>query len=455
MGKTLSGFFEAPTHSPGTEIDFYALSQAIWRQKRLVMVVALVGCVLSLGYAFLTTPVYQVSSVLRPAAVNELDALNRSEIYSLPPNAALSRVAVSLGSYETQLNFFRDNEELFSRYIKPGRSLEQNFRAFNKDSAAFDLQDVNQVDEFRRLIELKFDYVEGVDGAAVLNKFVAYAIDVERQKITADLNVLIKNRLSEINGKIDFARATYQLDKGAKIAVLRESDNLKRARLQDELKALRLQLKILRGDRASQLNEAIAIARSLGIKKPSTPSSLTDSDLSSGANIIRTEVSSQQAPLYFLGTDALEAELSTLQKRTSDDFEGGRIAEIAKELQLLQANREIEVLNSRSNEDIFLRDVQASRAEAARLGSLGTDLSRVQLVSVDQRAMPSDSPIRPKRLLVVLFGTALGLILGLLLAFVRYQFSVLRARSYLHPATQVLDVQAPAGVSQRESARLG
>lgn len=48
----------------------------------------------------------------------------------------------------------------------------------------------------------------------------------------------------------------------------RESDSLKRADLQDELKALRQQLKTKRMNRIAQLEESIGIARSLGIIKP-------------------------------------------------------------------------------------------------------------------------------------------------------------------------------------------
>ncbi len=454
MDTTLSGYFDVPVQPAGSDIDIYASFQGILRQKRLIAVIASVVTACALGYALFATPIYQATSTLRPAAVNELDALNRTNIYNLPPGAALSKVAASLSAYEMRLNFFRDNEALFGNYIEPGRPLEENFEAFNKAVPAFEVIDTGTVEDFNRTVELKVSYPQGLDGVRILNGFVDYAIEVERQNIAADLNVLIKNRISEIKGKIDFARSTYQIEKETRVATLQEADNLKRARLQDELKALRLQLKILRGDRISQLNEAITIARSLGIRKPSSPSALADSGLSGAANVIRTEVNSQQAPLYFLGTDALEAELSTLQKRVNDDFTGGRIAEIAKELQLLQANREVEILRRRSNEDLFLRDVQGLRAEEARLSSLGTDYSRVQLVSVDQRAIPPDSPLKPKRLLVVMLGVVFGLVAGVLVAFIRYQFSVMKARSH-YLRSKILDVQVPASLSQGESVRIG
>ncbi|MCZ2996108.1 hypothetical protein NYY81_18935, partial [Acinetobacter baumannii] len=84
----------------------------------------------------------------------------------------------------------------------------------------------------------------GVDGVAILNGFVDYAIAAEREQVGADLQVIVNNRLSELKGKIDAARANYETEKESKIATLLEADRLNRARLQDELSALRLQMKM-------------------------------------------------------------------------------------------------------------------------------------------------------------------------------------------------------------------
>lgn len=441
----MSGFFEVPARSPGDDIDFWALFQSIWRQKLLICSIVLFTGAGAAAYALLSTPVYQASSILRPAAINELDALNRSEIYSLPPATALAKVTASLSSYEMRLSFFRKNQELFAQYIVPSRSLEQNFDEFNRNAIALDIPEPSKDSgDFGRSAILTLDYPKGVDGALILNKFVDYVISEERERISADMSVLVRNRLSEIDGKINSARASYQLDKEAKIASLTEADNLKRAKLQDELGALRLQLKLLRADRVALLNEALTVARSLGIKRPTTQSSIAVENVPQGANVIKTEVNNQQTPLYFMGSDALEAELGTLRTRKSDDFVTARISEIAKELQLLQVNREVEVLKKRLNDDLFLDNVQPLRAEAARLRGLSTDLSSVQLVSIDQRALPSEKPVKPRRAFIVLAGLLVGLGLGFLVAFSRYYLQSMRDRSLRLSKTHVLEAQDPA-----------
>lgn len=422
----MSSSFRIPTVAPSGETDVLLVFQKLWVQKKLVVQIASSVALLATAYAFWVTPEYQVSSVLRPAAINELDALNRSEVYKLPPIDALNKVGASLESYDTRLGFFRSHQNLFKEFERPGRTLEQSFEEFNRNSINLTSSDPKKQDAMSAFIKLELNYPKGVDGVAILNGLVEYALANERQQIAADLDVIVKNRLNELKGKLDSARSNYDNDKEAKIASLSESDTLRRAQLQDELKALRAQLKTQRNDRVAQLNEAIVIAKSLGIKKPSTPSALGDADRSGSSNVIRTEFNNQQIPLYFMGTEALEAERTVLLQRKSDDFTAERIAQIAKELQLLEFNREVEILNRRKNEDLFLSGVEPLRAEVARLRGLSLNMSNLKLVTIDRQALEPLRPIKPRKSLIILGGVIVGLFLGCAVAIARFRFDALK-----------------------------
>ncbi|CRM20198.1 LPS O-antigen length regulator [Pseudomonas sp. 31 R 17] len=401
-------------------MDLFELFNAIWRQKKLIVGSTVLAGILGAGYAFLAPKTFEVSSVLRPAAINELDALNRSEVYKLPPADALLKVGAQLDSYEARLGFFKDHEELFKAFKKPGQTLEQSFEDFNRNSVNLILPDPKKADSLSNYIRLELQYPTDVDGVKILNGFVDYAIAAERQQVGADLKVIVNNRLNELKGKIDAARANYDTDKESKIAKLLEADRLKRAQLEDELSALRLQMKMERTNRLAELAEAIGIAQSMGIRTPTTPSSMADATRTGSSQVMRTEVNNQKIPLYFMGTEALEAERASLQKRTSDDFTNPRIAEIGKELRLLDANREVEVLRKRGNEDIFLQDVEPLRAEIARLRGLNIDMSNLKLVTIDRRAQEPLSPVKPKKALVIALSLVGGLLLGLVIALVRH-----------------------------------
>lgn len=73
-----------------------------------------------------------------------------------------------------------------------------------------------------------------------------------------------------------------------------------------------------------------------------------------------------------MGEETLDVERQALLRRKFDDFSEGRVAQIAKQLQVLQSNRRIEMLSSLQNEGLFLEGlflegVESLRAEAARL----------------------------------------------------------------------------------------
>ncbi len=368
----------------------------------------------------LATRYYSVQSVLRPAAIKDLDELNHLGIYKLSPKQALAQVGAALDSYENRLAFFRNNQQLFADIAQPGRSLEQTFESFNDEAFKLLQPDPKKAEGTTPYIGLQLVYPEGLDGVQIVNGFVQYAIENVRKEVAEDLETLVGNRLSQLEKKIDAARANYEASKEIKIAKLTEADALKRAELNDELAALRQQLRTRRDNRINQLNEAIRIATSLGISKPTTPSSLGAPEITSQGSVIRTEVNNQRIPLYFMGSEALEAERNALLARRSDDFTEPRIAQIARELKLLEHNRQIEVLNSRENEDLFLKDLAGWREEAARLRALQFDTASLKLVSIDQQAVEPSAPIKPRKVMIVALALVLGGMLGLFVALVRH-----------------------------------
>jgi len=380
----------------------------------------LVTALMAFCYVLFAQQIYQTSSLLRPAAINELDALNRSQVYTLPAPDALLKVGLALESYENRLNFFRDHPDLFKPLLQPGRTLEQSFEVFNRDAITLVQPASNKDNSESSYLRLELTYPASLDGVAILNGFVDYAINKQREQISADLKVIISNRLRELDAQINAARSSYLSDKQGKIASFLEADTLQKARLEDELKALRLQLKIEREARIQQLDEAIAIAKSLGITRPTTPSAMADAAQGSSSRLVRTEITSQSIPLYFMGSQALQAERAALLKRTTDDFTDDRISQIRKNIQLLEVNRQVEMLGKRSNEDVFLKDIEPLRAEVVRLGRLNTDMSHLGLASIDRKAQVPTDPVKPKKALIVALAMVLGLLLGLAIATVRF-----------------------------------
>lgn len=404
--------------SANDEIDLVELFRALWRQKVLIAGIALLVTALAAIYAFTATPYFQTRTYLRPVPQSNLDQLNETGIYKLTPEEAINRVAGGLSSYDNRLEFFMNNQELFPNITKDGGSLEQAFAEFNDEAFEMLFPDPKRTDNRSAFVGLKLIYPQGVAGASVVNGFVAYVLDLERRAISDDVESLINNRLASLEKNIDAQRANYNASKEAKIAKLIEDAALKRAQLQDELSSLREELKTRRTNRIQQLSEAISIAESLGISKPTSPSGMSES-ARGGTQVIRTEVTNRETPLYFMGTEALTAERDALAARKSDDFVEPRIAEIQSELAMLENNREVEILKGRESEDLYLTNLAQLREEAARLKGIKLDTERLLLVRLDQPALDSSKPIKPKKAMILALGLVLGGMLGIFVALVR------------------------------------
>lgn len=412
---------QVPTVRPqNDEIDLGELIRALWERKKLIIGVAAVVTLLSVAYALLATKYYRTQSILRPVAMNVLDELNASGLYELTPEEALQRVGAGISSYEYRLEYFNANQELFGPdAMSDGQTAEQALNQIIEDLEIL-RPDPNRPDGGFSYVGLAYTYPWGVKGADIVNGLIQYVIQRERAALAEDVEVVIRNRLAKLEQRMAAERAAYQADKQAKIASLSEADALKRAQLEDELNSLRKELRTRRDNRIAQLNEAIVIAKSLGIEKPSTPSTLADSATVSGSgNVIRTEVNNQQIPLYFMGTEALEAERDALQKRRSDEFTEPRIAKIQADLRLLEQNREVELLRQRADEDVYIENYAKWSQEAAELKGLSLNLGTLRLVNVDRQAVYPQSSVKPKEPLIIALGMVFGLVLGVLAALIQ------------------------------------
>ena len=124
-------------------------------------------------------------------------------------------------------------------------------------------------------------------------------------------------------------------------------------------------------------------------------------------------------PLYFLGVNALSAEKTALEKRENDEFTSNRIIEINQQLKVLENNRQVELLNSRANEQLFLEDVSDIYSELSFLDGITINWKEVKLAKIDQLAIEPQSAVKPKKAILLLAGALIGLILGVFIALLR------------------------------------
>ncbi|WP_223466017.1 Wzz/FepE/Etk N-terminal domain-containing protein [Pseudomonas sp. GL-RE-26] len=401
------------------EIDIAEFLHDLWKQRRIILLFTGLSTAAAVVYALTAQPQYKVQNEIRPVATADLDMLNESGLYKIQPEQALRRIGSSMGSYTERLSFFQTNPGLLAPIQIDGKSIEETLERFNTNAFTIEQNDPKKNSNLSEAIQFSVEYPSGVDGVAIVNNFTDFVVKREKEKIETDFKTLVENRIAQTERKLLSKKAAYEADKDSEIAELLEKDQLKKETLQDELKALRQQLQTRRQNRVKQLDEAISIAKKLGIVAPTTPSALGEAGQTRQGNMIRTEVSNQQIPLYFMGQSALEAERTTLASRNSDDFTEPRVDEIQKELSLLANNRKVTLLKQRSNEELFLKGLGEIREELEHLKNLHVNFEQFNLVNIDRPASPPQAPIKPKKALIVGLGLIFGLMLGTMLAIAR------------------------------------
>jgi len=407
-------------NTPGHDVaEVKELIGSLWSQRPIILLFTALTVTAAIAYALLATPEYEVETTVRPVPMADLDELNESGLYKILPNDALNNVGSSMQSYDVRLKFFQANPQFLAPLQVPGQSLEETFEKFNEKAFLLEKIDPKKSSSLTEAVGLSLRYPQGVDGVGILKAFTEYVVKTEKEKAAANLKTLVANRIDNVEKKLESKKSVYEAERDSKIAHLLENDKLKKQTLQDELKALRQQLQSRRQNRIKELDEAIVIAKKLGIVKPTTPSALGDGEQAHQGNMIRTEVNNQKIPLYFLGQAALEAERATLVARNSDDFTEPRIDEIQKELSLLATNREAALLKERDNSELFLKDFAGIRGELTHLKQLSVNFDQFNLVQVDKDATAPQAPIKPKKALIVGFGLIFGFMLGVSVAILR------------------------------------
>lgn len=150
--------------------------------------------------------------------------------------------------------------------------------------------------------------------------------------------------------------------------------------IQNRIAVLRDSAKMLREDRIARLSEALKVADKVGLQAPQVKASRTSSD-GELAQFVDGNL------MYMRGAKAIRAELDVLQNRKNDD-------------PFIAGLRDLE------NQLDFLAKVSVSP-------------DGVAVFTLDSAAEVPETPIKPKKPLILTLGLILGGMLGVLIALVR------------------------------------
>lgn len=342
------------------EIDLFELWENIWSQRYLVMIITFIVVILGASYAFLSKPIYKSEIFLQQPLSKDIQELQINvEDFTKSPsfNVGVSTGTANNTSTGTGIELI-DAEKTFERVVQNLRSLSlRNTFYQNNDLAIYfsknpTEQATNSLfeDNFNSQLKItppstndqdnryivSFKMTDRTRAAEWLNAFVSFSLQKTKLELIDDVQSNINQRKKELKMMISSMR------------------NIAAEKRQDRL---------------AELEEALALAKNIGLEN----------------------IQQSQSPIpekeYLRGTKALEAEMAVLKQRKSDDpfIEG-------------------------------IRDLQRYHDY---LDSIKINAELIQVARIDQEASIPESPIKPHKKLILVLSLVLGGMVGIFVALIR------------------------------------
>jgi chain length determinant protein (polysaccharide antigen chain regulator) len=332
-------------------IDLYELWITLWNKKWIVIGMTAVAALGSVVFALLQPPVYKAEALLLPPRAKNVQSLNVQGVPGVQGRNKDVKLEVSdivflsfknnLRSRNIQKKFIKEYDLM--ELLSPGRTSETR----DEDIYTGFAQMIKVEEEITNKIVLNRISIELNDperAAQWINDYIKF-VDIET------IDILVGNIRNSINSNI--RKIEYIIDTKRKMAKQRREDTIQ------------------------QFLEASNIAAKLGVKERVDVINVVQNN--------QLDSSTSSTPLYYRGFRALNAEISILKNRKSDDPFIYGLLDLKEKLALLNSNK--------------------------------IDPIGMHAVTIDQAAYPPKNRIKPNRRLIVSLGTVVGLFLGIFLVF--------------------------------------
>ncbi|WP_460152110.1 LPS O-antigen chain length determinant protein WzzB [Pseudomonas sp. S2_B07] len=323
-------------------LDMHALVFTLWRQKIIILCMALLGTIIATTYAFLSEPIYEAKAFIMPPTQNDIEGLNygRKKLPSLAVKDVYLVFLKNLQAESLRRDFFKGT------YLP----------ALGKDSDPKGLL-------YDKLSKNLLISVVGKDTA---DRYSIVILDADSSQAAKWVGQYAERAqelaLQEINKNIS------------------SEFNVEARNLNQEIVSLREVGRKDREDTLVKLNEALVVAKAIGLEKPPIVSGGSKSSLNIAGKM-------DDELTYMRGTKALEAE--------------------------------IENLKSRKSEDPFIDKLRGLETDYNFYKQLSERFQIAKTFRMDGSVEVSGSPVKPKIPVVISIGLILGLMLGVVIALIR------------------------------------
>lgn len=358
-----TGSYAAAHARAEDEIDLVELFKALWSQKLVIISATVAGTAMALAYALLSTPVYEAKATVLPPLLSDIAAYNAGR--TGPTLSTLSRGQDSIQSDQTSLKPFTTEEvyAVFKRSLQSESLRKEFFKNIYLPSLPEEHRSGPQDKlwaSFNKLVLIRTPDKQRPD-----------LIEVLVQQNTPDLAASWTNQLIE-----QAAAAAARNMQGNVSSELSTRINA----IERRIASLRSTAQQRREDRIAILKEALVVANAVGLSSPQVTAGRTSSNDELSEFI-------DGSLTYMRGAKAIEAEMKVLEARESDDP--------------------------------FIPELRSSQEQLSFLKTIDVRPENVSVFTLDSAAEVPETPIKPKKTLIVALGLVLGGMLGVFIALVR------------------------------------
>jgi len=411
-------------------IDLYNMLAILFDYRVHIASTIALCTLIALLYVLVTPSVYQAKLYLSPPQNHDLVGLDDDS----SPQTVFKQFLDTFNSRALRLRYFEEND-LYTLLERDNAETEPHkvYEKYFNDVLTYEIEEEKNNRKIVRIINAvaTLEVKDRELSATLLNNFADEAGREAVAYLKKDIVEDLKHQKEFLLKKLDILRRYAEKSRQDTIARLNEKDSIQRADIEEQIKALKNKsLKIL-DDEIIHLRESLSIAKILNINEflqfvgqnitPLTPSSPPKF----GMNL-------QSVPAYTRGTKALGAEITALNSRKQIAEFNPVTRELEQELELLEKNSQIIALKTRQSDDPYidsLRDIERQLDIIdIRSEQLATNNS-LQAAVIEQYATPPDKAIKPRRLLIILFGIMIGAFLGIFVAIMLYILSKARMQT--------------------------
>lgn len=329
------------------EISLLDIFSVLFRRKKFIIGITTFVVCIGLIYAFTTQRVYQVETVLSPPSNEIIQSFNLQNLQKINENDIYSRFTQIITTRTFRQEFFSKFKliERLSDMPENKMTISEINNVFEGFSGSLKVIKKDKKDK-KDNIEISLEGVNEDILGALLDDFVIFADSRIINQTVNDMQADSDYKIKKIKREIKQKRFFYN------------------QRRKDELESL---------------NEDFQIAKKLGIIERNDARDLVSSDKGLSISLNRTK-------RYMEGTKVLQAEISSIKNRKSDD--------------------------------IHIAGLRGLQEQLIKLEAIEIEKGKLQAVTVDKKASVNVEPIRPKRTLIVILSLILGGMLGIFAAFI-------------------------------------